>query len=174
MKVAVIIRNDGREQSLEEWQKEWDLPRSMVSEHLYIKEIECDDSLILAEKIIEIFEDLRDKLGKPIRINRGYSTQAYTDILVKRNSLAVKVSPHVIGVALDLDTKSFAETERMLVKLRELRDTKYPYLRIGWEKYKDKRWTMVHIDVAPFFYGEGGIYQGKHCPPQWKIFGAEW
>jgi len=90
--------------------------------------------------LFENFEEIRRRWGKAIPITSGYRCPEHQQRLID-NGVGALASAHVLGLALDLDTKSVKETEK-LYKL--IADTN-PDLRIGMYT---KAGTFVHIDIA--------------------------
>ncbi len=177
--LAVIIRNDGKEQKLADWQIEKGFQKNIISENIILDfdNVTSDNEMILSEKIIEVFEAIRKKWEKPLKINSGYRTERKQEQLRKNKNykgFAAVHSPHCYGFALDIDTKSKEETKELLKVVREIRKH-FPYMRIGWQKYLEAGATFIHIDVAPYFFGEKGIWKNKPCPNDvWRYAGLEW
>lgn len=93
------------------------------------------------KEFFEIFEELRTKWGKPIRITSGYRCPKYQHKLYDQGMTNAILSPHSTGLALDLDCKSMNDVD----VLAGLAESVSPELRIGIYKYK---MTFVHIDAA--------------------------
>jgi len=170
-----IILDDGTITTLVKWQRK-NFPglvgTNLVTPHVSIREIDCQSKILIAEKVLFIFEELRKMKGGPIRINSGYRTAEYQKELREKGFRAAITSPHVHGYALDVDTSSFNETDQMVQWLRGIRDD-FPWLRIGWKKYKGDGNTFVHFDVAPWFHRKSGPYNSKMYPESWQ-YPIEW
>lgn len=160
------------------------LRENKLSEHLWIKEIATNDgSFILARPLIELFEAIREVYGKPIGINSGYRTLAKQKELQKTNANAVSISPHTLGLALDVDAGGKNENIELLKAIRTVQARK-PLIRIGHFQYWAKGQYFIHIDVCPFYYNlKNGVW--KDCefydepnhiliPEVWREPGAEW
>jgi len=181
----VIIENDILEESmkkvllkngdiveLSEWQKANGQKENWLSYRLAVNEVADKRHLLVSEYLIEVFEKIRTLWGKPLIINSGYRTEAHQVKLVEdpRYKAAIS-SPHCRGYALDIDTKSKAETLELLDCIRSL---DIDFIRIGWENYLNAGQTFIHIDIAPFYHGYGRVLFAEPVKPSWRESGKEW
>lgn len=159
-----------------------DQEQHLLSPHVHYDEIDCAGDFIISERILKVFEDIRHANGdRPILINSGYRSaekqdrlRDYYTSIGKKQHTAVK-SPHTYGLALDLNTNNtVADTDRLLEIIRKVRDEKHPYLRIGWQQYRNEGDNFIHIDVAPFFYGPNGACASDQSAPEWWRTPSEW
>lgn len=181
MNPAIIIEN-GKEINLTDWQEKNHLPENRVSKHLIlgVDNLTCDDELILTAEIIDAFERIRAIADAPLKINSGYRTERKQAELrrlynIKGQHIASNHSPHTLGLALDVDTKTTQESRWLMDICRQVRDDSVPYLRIGWKRYLEAGMTFIHIDVAPFYFGKDGVWKDRNHPPEsWKRLNVEW
>jgi len=164
-----IIRNDFKTiVPLDEWQKQQGIPANRISQHVImgVDNVMCGDDVILSGQLIRVFEGLRAKLGKPIRITSGYRSQTKQDQLRAGGYRAAVTSPHVRGYALDLAYDGETDMIRMLAILRD-----EPGIRIGWKEYRNAGQSFIHIDVAPLAYA---VLADRSFPLAWRSPGLEW
>ena len=89
------------------------------------------------EEFFDVFDDIREEWGKPIKINSGYRCPDHNASLVGSSP----ISAHIFGLALDCDCKDDEEVDDLYDHIICF----YPSLRIG--KYKGAS-TFIHIDQA--------------------------
>lgn len=89
-----------------------------------------------------IFENIRNKWDKPIKILSGFRTHSHQMQLVKENKKAALYSPHEKGVALDITAGTVEDNEQLYKIICD----SYQWLRVGFYKYQKK---FIHIDTAP-------------------------
>jgi len=82
------------------------------------------------------FKDVREEWNKPTPIRSGYRCEEHN-----LREGGERVSVHMFGLALDLDTDSIGETQRLAALIQRL----HPEMRMG--VYTGKG-TFIHIDVA--------------------------
>ena len=117
----------------------------MVSKYITGTEFSChhceelppDYGVYPYEEFFDVFDDIRERWGKPININSGYRCPSYNASLQG----ASPISAHQFGIALDLACNGNIEVGRLFDHIVSL----YPQLRIG--KYTGDS-TFIHIDMA--------------------------
>lgn len=151
-----------------------------LSEYMSFSEVDCEGAVIIAAVLIDAFRAIRARWGKPIIINSGYRTAEYQRRLRERyeaegkKGLAAEKSPHTEGMALDLNCRDKAEVEGLVATIRQVNAEIGGFLRIGWKLYLGSGMHFVHIDVCPYFYGEGGAFAKRQVSPAWRQPGGEW
>ena len=116
-----------------------------ISRYLLRSEYECaccgelppDFDIYPYEEFFDVFDDIREEWGKPIKINSGYRCPVHNASL----SGSSPISAHLFGLALDCDCADNMEVEQLFTLI----DDMYPELRI--KKYTGGS-TFVHIDQA--------------------------
>lgn len=134
-----------------------------VSDHISLKEYQChhcgetpydsdtlsslisedglDSVLDAIEAILDLFEDLRDELGHPIIVTSGFRCKTRQEQLRKLGYKAAKISPHNLGIALDIVPGDELENERAVGIIKTIA----PETRIGFKTYGKR---FIHIDQA--------------------------
>ena len=87
-------------------------------------------------ELFDIFDSVRERWGKPIPVSSGYRCPYHNSQIG-----GALCSPHMFGVALDLDLPNTEEVEELFTLI----DTDFDHLRIG--KYTESG-TFLHIDNA--------------------------
>lgn len=106
-----------------------------ISKNFYLHEFQCKDGsqlVMLDEALLQKLQELRDRIGLPIRINSGYRTPAHNK--------AIGGSPksqHMLGKAADISVNGWTA-----VKLAELCET-LGFGGIGIYKAQG----FVHVDT---------------------------
>ena len=146
-----IIKKNGEIISLNDWQKEKGYAiQTMLGKYFSTNEKPFSiENWLLHESLFDVINELRERVGLPIKINSGYRTIEKQKELQKTNAGAVSNSPHTWGLALDIDTKTNAQTDAYVEILRQISIDLDIKIRIGWQQYKGLKETFVHIDVAP-------------------------
>lgn len=90
-------------------------------------------------ELFAAFSAIRTAWGSPIHIISGYRCQKHNDEVGGE-----RMSAHLFGLALDLSVGS----PEQLLALKNIAVTVWPRLRIGWKRYLDSGWNLVHIDSA--------------------------
>ena len=146
-----IITAEGEILDLAVWQKQKGYSENQLGTYFSTKENKLsNESWYLHEYLFLILDKLREYAQKPIIINSAYRTSAEQKELQKNNEGAVNNSPHVWGLAIDIDTKSNRETETYVRILRIVAKELMLKIRIGFTQYKNMTppKTFIHIDVT--------------------------
>ena len=112
-------------------------------------------------KLFKVFRDIREKWGNPISITNGYRCLKHQKELYNQGISTASVSPHITGLAMDLDFKDHDDTMKAAVMIKKL----HPELRIGYKQYLYRGQSFIHIDTA--------YLVRPHFIPQWRE-GARW
>lgn len=103
--------------------------------------------------VVKIFDHTRVSLGRPLIVSSGYRTRKTQDGLVTKWGKA-KFSPHTMGAALDIDTDTIEEAEKLRDELYNAANALgYEKPRIGIKKYKG---NFVHFDMVFLHFKEFG------------------
>ena len=171
-----IITAAGEIISLADWQKRKGYSSIQLGEYFSTTENKLSGDFILHEYLFTILDLLREYVKKPIHINSAYRTELEQKELQKNNKGAVTNSPHVWGLAIDIDTISNRETARYLVILRKIAKDLNLQIRLGWRQYQNMTpaKTFIHIDVTPEMFGDGRPWQ--HFPNIQQVYknSIEW
>jgi uncharacterized protein YcbK (DUF882 family) len=105
-----------------------------------LKNCQCKISADIKNNMIKLAEQLqilRDKVGKPIKINSGYRCPSYNDDIIK----GAKYSQHKLGKAADIvvDGMSANEVHKLVCEMVELGQLDFG----GIGKYN----TFTHVDI---------------------------
>ena len=171
-----IIKKNGEILPLVFWQKTWLYANTtMLGKYFSTEENPFNtEDWQLHESLFDVINELRERVGRPVKINSGFRTVEKQKELQKTNAGAVSNSPHTWGLALDIDTKSNAETDRFVILLRQIAIDLNVKIRIGWQQYKKDGATFVHIDVAPEMFAPGKPWEFfPNIPNVYKI-AIEW
>lgn len=106
-----------------------------VSEHFNLREFRSRDGanqLVLSRVLVDMLQQLRDEVGKPIRINSGYRTPQHNARVG-----GAEASQHMYGAAADISVDGI--TPQQLAKIA--RDVGFP--QAGLFVYP----THLHVDV---------------------------
>lgn len=170
-----VILLDGRKIQLKEYQARHGLAANWISRNFSVAEFSCGGELLVAEPVILFAQALRDKLGRPVKANRVYATQAAQNrLLADPRYQAAKNSPHVRGMAMDVDTTSKQETAQVLAVIKQVVSSLGFSARFGWKQYQARGQTFIHVDFCPMYYAKGKVFHGKEHPAIWERGGLEW
>ncbi len=105
-----------------------------------LKDCKCKISADIKNNMIKLADQLqilRDKVGKPIKINSGYRCPSYNDDIIK----GAKHSQHKLGKAADIviDGMSANEVHKLVCEMVELKELYFG----GIGKYKN----FTHLDI---------------------------
>jgi hypothetical protein len=158
-----IITATGEIISLTDWQKRKGyIINTQLGKYFSTAEKKLSGDFILHEYLFLILDKLREYAKKPIIINSAYRTELEQRELQKNNEGAVSNSPHVWGLAIDIDTRNNKETENYVRILRIIANELNLKIRLGFTQYQKLGSTFIHIDVTPEMFGVGKPWQ--HFP----------
>lgn len=172
-----IITAAGEIISLTDWQKRKGyIINTQLGKYFSTNEEKLSGDFILHEYLFLILDKLREYVKKPIRINSAYRTELQQRELQKTNKGAVSNSPHVWGLAIDIDTISNQETERYVRILRIIANELNLKIRLGFTQYQKMNppKTFIHIDVAPEMFGVGKVWEFMPNIPNVFKTSIEW
>lgn len=181
---GLIIRGDGQMAPWTDCVSIADRENNRLTPHIAITEICRPDTdgvyrFRIAWEILSVFETLRSRTGNsPLRINSGYRSNArqaelrayYTNI--GQPDRAAAISPHTVGMALDIGADTREQLGNMVQVLRDMR-THSRRLRIGWRQYLEAGDIFVHVDCCPLYYGQGMTWHAQAHPAAWETE-SEW
>jgi len=171
-----IITAKGEILNLTDWQKSKDYEPNQLGKYFSTAEEKLSADFILHEHLFTILDKLREYVNKPIIINSAYRTELQQIKLKDVNKGAATYSPHVWGLAIDIDTISNKETARYLVILRKIAKDLNLQIRLGWKQYQNMTpaKTFIHIDVTPEMFGDGRPWH--HFPNIQQVYknSIEW
>lgn len=162
----IIILLNGTKVSLSEFQSLYGIKSDQVGRYFGMNEF--PNPFIMAEPVIRLADLVRGFMGKPLHLNSSYRSQRKQDELRKSEFRAAFYSPHVKGMAFDIDTTSEAETYALVAALEYCADLLGYKIRLGFKDYLLDGHTFVHVDVTPMYYGKGKIYNRTDHPFQWE------
>lgn len=175
-KVKVITR-EGKEISLEEWQRLYNLPPGSnrigeffyLSEHRFKQDIELYGELIVNEMLIRLLDGIRKAGNHPIYLNSFNRSEEKQAEFRKMSSRFATTSPHVVKLAADIDTLSKEDTGKLVKRIREVSNILKIKCRIGWKGYMEDGNTFVHVDVCPEYYAPGKPWHDQPHPAVWEL-----
>lgn len=178
--VTIILAN-GREVTLDKWQKVYSLKKPdqigkyfSIEEPIFKKNLTQFGKLVWNEPLIALLDALREKKGKPINLNSIYRTPEYQATLTARGLRTAKTSPHCFGMAADVDTVSKEDTAATLSILRTEAIRLGIKARFGWKDYQNHGQSFIHVDTCPHFYGKTGPFKSHNVPDAWRMPALEW
>jgi len=109
-----------------------------LSDHFWLYEFECKDGshqVVVDDKLIELLQKLRDRIGKPLIINSGYRNPEHNKRVGGSSN-----SQHLYGKAVDVSTNNLDITPTELAQLAK---------EIGFDGIGIYR-NRVHMDVRGY------------------------
>jgi hypothetical protein len=158
-----LIKADGRKVIME----------GQVAPHISDYEASCHHcgKAILFEPTIQLFEKVRELVGKPIPINSFYRCVEKQDELIRDGYKAAKTNPpHCTGAAMDLGIPKGYTARKLINAIKKAaKELGLPAPRIGSKAYG---YAFVHVDLVFMLY-EPYLKGKKNPAPAW-VEGAEW
>ncbi|MBQ1411841.1 MAG: DUF882 domain-containing protein [Clostridia bacterium] len=108
-----------------------------LSEHFTVREFRCrdgSDTVLIDDRLVTLLENIRERFGKPVRINSAYRTAKYNARIG-----GVSNSYHVKGMAADIVVQDISP--KRVAQYAETLNCG----GIGWYEHK----KFVHIDTRP-------------------------
>lgn len=162
-----ILTSSGEKITLEQWQDNMDIPPLNVAH--YIRTHEIKQPFLLAEPLLQLFDLVREKWGKPLIINSAFRTREKQLQLIADGYRAAKNSPHEQGMAFDIDTKTYDESKKLASLIQEIARENGFAVRVGYKEYwETKKQTFVHMDICPMYFAKGKVFNHVKHPPQWE------
>lgn len=169
-----IISGTGHLTDLKIWQQFRGLKGDKISDNFLWTEFDHKGELILSEILIDLIQVVRLRWKKPLVPNSGYRTQEKQNELKEQGYRTATTSPHVKGMAVDLETKTAKETkelaELVLLTARQLKLG----ARVGFRQYLNNGQTFVHVDICPEYYGKGKPWHDHIHPAVWETPYLTW
>lgn len=145
-----------------------------VSEFVAKWEADCSwtGKVVIFEPTLQLFNKMRDIIGRPIIINSWFRSEEYQAHLHKLDPInAAAVSPHPTGAAMDLSIPSGLTASGMeMVAHQAGRALGFPVPRTGWRKYEGR---FIHVDLVFMLYKPYIAGQTNPRPARWKP-GIKW
>lgn len=169
-----ILDFNGRRVDLKEWQQFKGIKGDKLSANFIVHEFDCEGDIIISEVLIDYLQVLRNRWGKYLKVNSGYRSDAKQAALKAQGYKTASTSPHIQGMAADLDTGSADETKKLAALAESVaRFLKLP-IRVGFRQYLKAGQTFVHIDVCPHYYAKGRPLYDEPHPASWEIPYLTW
>lgn len=179
--MVTIVRIDGTECSLSEWQSIYGLPVGgdkiglyfSVNEPKFRENIKDYGKLVVNECLIRLLDKYRELKGSRVNINSFNRSDERQKRMVKNGERAAVVSPHVVKMASDVDTISRQDTMDQVALMKKAADILGYTIRIGYKEYLAIGKTFLHVDVCPMFFAPGKSFHKQSHPLVWERH-TEW
>lgn len=176
MSKTVVITKEGKEITLKEWQKMYQLPENstMIGRHfstterIFARDLKDYGTLVVNEQLMRVMDRFRDRIKKPVNVNAFNRNEAKQAELAAQGLRTATHSPHVVFMAVDIDTTSALETREFVRELDGVAKELGIKIRIGYEDYLKIGQTFVHVDVCPEYYAKGKPFNNHPHPVQWE------
>lgn len=118
--------------------------------------------VVIYDPLVQLFEAVRNGLGRPIVISSGYRSDEYQRKLYeedkrknggKPSGQVAKPgnSPHAAGAAIDLIIPSGWTAQRLAEIFQETSVALgFPKCRVGWKQYLGR--GFIHVDLVPMLF----------------------
>jgi hypothetical protein len=169
MSTATVILRSGVEIPLKQWQESYGLKpySNQIGKHFSIGERSISDKCKFSELLILVMDETREQWGKSLSLNSFDRTKAKQQELIKEGYRAAANSTHEWALAVDIDTTSNGETDKLVALIEQVSSKLNIKVRIGWQDYKSKGQTFVHVDVGPEYFAKGKPYYMMKFPAPW-------
>jgi hypothetical protein len=173
---VIIVTRDDKHITLKEWQEQYGLPVGSeqigkyfsLNEPKFKQDLRDYGKLYVNALLVQVMDAVREAWGKPLKVNSFNRNDAKQAALRAEGLRAATTSPHVVYLAVDLDTTSVADS-RKLAKLIQAEGKKLKIVvRVGVEDYVKAGQTFVHFDVCPEYYGKSGTRYKHPHPRAWE------
>ena len=127
-----------------------------ISENFNLKEFECKSTgqVKIHEKLLELLQELRDTLDKPVIINSGYRSKEHNEKVG-----GAKKSQHLQGTAVDISLRNLDYSAKDLAIFVK---NSAEYTGVGAQNlglgYAD---NFLHVDVR-------GLISQETAPVEWN------
>lgn len=169
-----IITGDGKRMPLKEWQQFRGIKADTLSANFKVAEFDCKGEIVIAEPLIDFLQVIRYQWKKPLTISSGYRSQTYQEELRQRGFKAATNSPHVKGMAVDIDTSTKDETILLANFILAAAKRLSMPIRIGFNDYLKGGQTFIHVDICPKYYAKGMPFNEDKHPTSWEIPYLTW
>lgn len=170
-----FLMPDGSLMKFEDYQKQNKLTGAQIARNFsyteakFLEDINRYGELIVCHKLMKVLDTYRTLKKEPITINSFNRNEEKQEELRLEGMRAAKVSPHVVKLAADCDTKTKEETLANVKLVKEASSITGIKVRIGYQDYLDFGQTFIHIDVTPEYYAKGKVWYEKPHPKSWEL-----
>jgi Peptidase M15. len=179
--IYIITREDTLI-SLNQWQFFYDLRKHplqigkyfIADEPKFAQDLRDYGKLYVSELLMRVMDKARERWGKPLRVNSFNRNEAKQDALRASGARAATTSPHVVYLAMDVDTTSAADTRKLAKIILQAAKDLGIKVRVGYEDYLAQGSTFVHVDVCPEYYGPGKRRNHLPHPKVWEMAYLTW
>lgn len=174
--MVIVTTKEGKEISLKDWQKKYGLPENSTkigkffstTERKFAQDLADYGTLRVNEQLMRFMDRLREKWGKPLVVNSFNRSPEKQAQLQAAGYRAAQFSPHMVYMAVDLDTGSALESRQLAMAGEGVAKELGIKIRIGLEEYIKAGQTFVHFDCCPEYYAKGKPFHGQTHPVQWE------
>jgi hypothetical protein len=185
-KKVIVISKEGKQISLDDWQKQYDLPVGStkigkyfdLTEARFANDLSLYGQIVVNSQLMRVLDQFREDVQRPITINSFNRSQEKQNELSKEGFRAASYSPHVVrkdqthgitgGFAADIDTSSNEQTDKEVIILSQAAKKLGIKIRIGWNEYKQNKQTFIHVDVGCEYYAPGKPWNKIFHPLAWE------
>src|SRR4051812_6043335 len=119
--MKTVILASGIESDLDHYQKSMGFDGNAIADHFNWSEFGCGGELLIASPLLKLLDAFRVEVGVPVKINSGYRTPAKQAALkADPRYKAATTSPHTVGMAADIDTVSWEQTQQYVAILKRV------------------------------------------------------
>jgi hypothetical protein len=162
-----ILLGNGKLISLADWQNLYEIGTNNVGKFFSLRENKFNGSFIIAAPLIEVLDEFRQLLGKPVIVTSLFRTIAFQRSLQGTNNQAAGISPHCGGFAADIAGYGEADCQekaKILQGILAKKDIRF---------YVSRQRNFLHIDVCPMFIGNDKPFVHLMTSiPQWANKGT--
>ena len=172
-----VFTETGEYITLEQWQDYYGLPVgsdkvghyfSVSGDRRLRKNLADYGELVICAPLMKVADETRRLWGRPLKLNDFNRTEQKQQWLIANGFPAGKNSTHVEKMALDFDTKTNQESLALGKVILKASCRLGIAIRLGVQKYIDHPFTLVHLDVAPEYYGVNKPYYHRPHPQAWE------
>lgn len=173
---VVVVTKLGKEITLKEWQKLYQLPENstMIGKHfstterIIARDIADYGRIVVNEQLMRVLDRFREKIKKPVNINSFNRDENKQAALTEQGLRTATHSPHVVFMAVDIDTTSALETREYVRILEGVGKELGIKIRLGYDDYLNNGQTFIHLDVCPEYFSKGKPFHYRPHPIQWE------
>lgn len=171
-----IITLLGTEITLEQWQLRYGLKAGSsqigkyfdATESKFAEDIQRYKQLVVNEPLMRLMDHFRETLNKPVSVNSYNRDEKKQAELSSKGFESAKYSPHVVKMAVDIDTTSPDQSRSWGMIMKRCAIELGIKARVGVELYIKKKQTFIHVDVCPEYYAPGKPFNKNFHPVQWE------
>lgn len=165
-----IILLDGTLVTIKQWQQIYGVDSDKIGEYFSLNEpVFTNTNYCISELTIRVADLWREISGTPKRINHMYRTTTQGKDMKQRGLPVADTSPHMFGMAMDVDTKTKQETRREVENLRKAAKQLGIKIRVGYRKYLTMGMTFIHFDVCPEYFCPGKPFHHINHSRFWEM-----